>query len=139
MNKISKLQTRASRIINFTAFDTDSNPLYLRNKILKLGDIIKLQNCLLVYNYINNTLPSCFQDYFKQNHMNYNMQTRNSTLGCLFVPSKRTTNYGLRSISQQAIYNWNRITKENKIDLLTYSRSELKSIITKHFIENYKI
>ena len=141
INKIIKLQNRALRITNFATYDADSNPLaiYLSNKILKLEDIIKLQNCLLVYDYMNNTLPSCFQNYyFRQNHMNYDTQTRNSTLGCLFVPSKRTSNYGLKSISQQAIYNWNKITQTKKIDLLTQSRTGLKSKITKHYIENYQ-
>ena len=66
---------------------------------------------------------------FRTKPHNYNIQTRNSTLGCLFVPSKRTTNYGLKFISQQAIDNWNRVTKDKMSDLLTYSRSELKSKI----------
>ena len=101
VNKIIKLQNRALRIINVAARDADPNPLDQRNKILQLEDNIKLQNCLLVYDFINNALSSCFQNYyFRQNHMNYNIQTRNSTLGCLFVPCKRTTTYGLKSISQ---------------------------------------
>ena len=77
VNKIMKLQNRALRIINFTAFHADSNPLYRRNKILKLEDIIKLQNCLLVH--MNNTLPACFQNYyFRQNHITiiYKQETR---------------------------------------------------------------
>ena len=51
INKIIKLQNRALRITNFATYDADSNPLaiYLSNKILKLEDIIKLQNCLRVY------------------------------------------------------------------------------------------
>ena len=119
VNKIFKLQNRALRIINFQAYDANPDALYRRNKILKLEDFIKLQNCLLVHDYMNNTLPSCFQDYcFKQNYMNYNVHTRNSTLGCLFVPNKKTTTYGLRSISQQAIYNWNKVTKSAQTDRL---------------------
>ena len=75
---------------------------------------------------------------FQTKPHNYNIQTRNSTLCCLFVPSKRTTNYGQKSISQQAIDNWNRVTKDKKSDLLTYSRSELKRKITKYFMEHYQ-
>ena len=90
VNKIIKLQNRVLRIINFHAYDANPDALYRRNKILKLEDFIKLQSCLLVHDYMNNTLPSCFQDYYsKQNCMNYNVQTRNSTLGCLFVPNKK--------------------------------------------------
>ena len=86
VNKIFKLQNRALRSINFQAHDANPDALYRRNKILNLEDFIKLQNCLLVHDYMNNTLPPC---------MNYNVQTRNSTLGCLFVPNKKTTTNGL--------------------------------------------
>ena len=136
-NKIFKLQNRAMRIINFETHDAKPDPLYKRNNILKLDHFIKLQNCLLIHDYMNRTLPSCFQDYyFKQNYMNYNVQTRNSSLGCLFIPSKNTTTYGLNSISQQAIYNWNKATKTYQNDLTSYSRLQLKGKLTEHFIEN---
>ena len=48
LDKIFKLQNRALRIINFADFRANSNPLYANNKILKLQDFIKLQNCLLI-------------------------------------------------------------------------------------------
>ena len=132
------MQNRALRIINFQAYNANPDALYRRNKILKLEDFIKLQNCLLVHDYMNNTLPSCFQDYyFKQNCMNYNVQTRNSTLGCLFVPNKKTTTYGLRSISQQAVYNWNKVTKSTQTDLTNCSQFEVKRTIVKLIVENY--
>ena len=37
------------RIINFSNFQADADPLYKTNKILKLDDHIKMQNCLFVY------------------------------------------------------------------------------------------
>ena len=83
---ISNLQDKAIRIISFKPYRSTRNPLYKDSKILKLEDFIRLQNCLLIHDYLHNTLPECFQDYyFKQNTMQ--VQTRNSTLGCLFVPS----------------------------------------------------
>ena len=69
--------------------------------------------------------------------MNYNVQTRNSTLGCHFVPNKKTTTYGLRSISQQAIYNWNKVTKSAQTDLSNCSRFEVKRTTVKLIVENY--
>ena len=134
--KISKLQNKALRIINFRPYATDSNPLYKECEILKLQDFIKLQNCLLIHDFTNNTLPTCFQDYyFKRNTMN--IQTRNSYLGCLFVPSRNTTQYGLNSITQQAIYNWNDVTKVYKTDLSTKSRYQIKESLNKLFFSNY--
>ena len=47
-----KLQNRALRIISFSDFDADSNPLYANLKILKLEDQIILQNCVFVHDTI---------------------------------------------------------------------------------------
>ena len=130
VNRISRLQNRAMSIINFEKYDANPDPLYKNNKALKF---IQLQNCLLIHDYMNNILPSCFQDY---NYISYNVQTRNSSLGCLFIPSKNTSTYGLKSITQQAIYNWNKTTKACKKKLINYTRMELKGKLLKHLV-NY--
>ena len=138
IEKIFKLQKRALRIINFKDFRAHTNPLFKDNEILKLQDFIKLQNCLFVYDYLNTALPECFEDYFfRLNSMYFNVQTRNSNLGCLFSPSKKTTKYGLQSITQKSIYSWNYLTKHLKTDLTNMSRYKLKSILTKHFLNQY--
>ena len=106
VGKIFKLQNRALRIINVEDFHANLNPLYINNKILKLQDFIRLQNCLFVHDYLNNVLPACFDDYyFKLNYLYFNVQTRNSNLGCLFSPSKNTTK--VSTLTQKSIYNWN--------------------------------
>ena len=42
--KIFKLQNRSMRIINFSDFQAEADPLYKNNNILKLEDYVKLQN-----------------------------------------------------------------------------------------------
>ena len=134
--KVFKLQNKAVKIINFKSYDSDPDPLYKECGILKLQDFVKTQNCLLVHDYMNNTLPSCFQDYyFKTNTMQ--IQTRNSWLGCLFVPSINSTTYGLNSITQQAIYNWNSTTKAHKTNISDLSRYQLKELLIKSYNNNY--
>ena len=131
VENIFKLQNRALQIINFEDFHANPNPLYINNKILKLQDFIRLQNCLFIHDYLNNVLPSCFDDYyFKLNYLYFNVQTRNLNLGCLFSPSKNTTKYGLNSINQKSINNWNFITKDIKIDLLSFSHYKLKRLLS---------
>ena len=84
----------------------------------------------------HDTLPACFQDYyFKKNTRQ--IQTRNSNIGCLFVPSQNTTSYGLNSISHQAILTWNSSTKTHKMDLGGISRYKLKSLLINSMIDNY--
>ena len=136
VKQISNLQDKAQRIINFKPYRSTRNPLYKESAILKLEDFIKVQNCLLIHDYLHDTLPACFQDYyFKKNTRQ--IQTRNSNIGCLFVPSQNTTSYGLNSISHQAILTWNSSTKTHKMDLGGISRYKLKSLLINSMIDNY--
>ena len=118
IEKIFILQKRALRIINFNEFRAHTNPLYKDDKIVKLQDFIKLQNCLFIYDYLNASLPDCFEDYyFRLNSMYFNVKTRNSNLGCLFSPSKK--NYEV----------WN--TQKS------ISRHKLKTTLTIQFLNQY--
>ena len=77
MMKISKLQNRAMRIINFEELDAEVDPLDKRENILKIADYIEVQNVLPVHDYLTNKLPKCFQDhYFERNEVNLIIQTR---------------------------------------------------------------
>ena len=108
-------------------YNVNTNPLYINHGII--CDVIKIQNCLFVHDYLNNSMPSCFEDhYFKLNHLYLNVQTISANLGCLFFPSKNTTRYGLNSISQTSVTCWNTITKIIKTDISNVSRHQLKNI-----------
>ena len=134
VKQVSALQDKALRIINFKPFRSSRNPIYKENKILKLEDFVKTQNCLMIHDYLHDTLPACFENYlFKKN----TIQTRSVRLGSLFVPGKNTTTFGLESISQQAIYNWNNTTKTHNKDLGRLSRYELKTLLFNSSINKY--
>ena len=81
---IFKLQNRALRIITFSDFNANSNPLYTNLNILKLRDEIVLQNCLFVHDSLSNTAPKCFYEYFTHTREMDALNTRHATLGCLF-------------------------------------------------------
>ena len=134
VKQVSSLQDKALRIINFKPFRSSRNPIYKENKILKLEDFVKTQNCLMIHDYLHDTLPACFENYlFKKN----TIQTRSVRLGSLFVPGKNTTTFGLESISQQAIYNWNDTAKTHNKDLGRLSRHELKTLLFNSSINKY--
>ena len=79
LDVIAKLQDRAIRIINFKQFREDPDPLYKDNEILKIQDFIKVQNILLVHDYLKNQLPSCIQDYFSTlDQIHPNLTTKRS-------------------------------------------------------------
>ena len=106
--KVFKLQHRAIRTISFSDFHADPNPIYKALKVLKLGDLITLQNILFVHDFLNNITPSCFDSYFSKLSDVYETNTINSTLGCLYIPYFSTTKYGLNSITRKCMWAPNR-------------------------------
>ena len=138
IDNIQKLQDRAMRTIDFKSKYTNPDPIYTANHILKFRDFIKMQNCVLTHEFLNNNLPECFNNHYFKLHSLYFTQTRNSSLGCLFQSSKRTTRYGLNSLSHKSISTWNTITKNLKIDLSSLSLYKLKNKLTEIFLNNYK-
>ena len=64
------------RIINFSNKYTSTEPLFSRLKILSFDEIVKLQNCLLVLNVVNNEVPETLQELFKNTTNQHNCNTR---------------------------------------------------------------
>ena len=58
------LQKKALRIITFSDFRAPSSPLFHSLGILKLNDVTYLNNCMFMYDFHSNTLPSVFHDFF---------------------------------------------------------------------------
>ena len=123
------------RIISFSDYRAAADPLYQTNKILKLENYLKLQNCLFVYDFLHENLPKCFDDYFQKLDEIYtdDINTINSELGCLFTPFKSTQRYGICSITRKCIDSWNFFTKALNTDLSKFSRFTLKSKINEYF------
>ena len=125
-NTISRLQNIAMRIISFSDFNDDTDPIYKSLKVLKLKDFITLQNCLFVHDFIKEKLPSCFSNFFTPITTVGNKSTQNAKLGCLFIQHSNTTKYGLNSTTRKCINNWNFFSKTLNIDLSSISRICLK-------------
>ena len=135
--KVFKLQNRALRIISFSNFHADSNPIYTNLNIIKLSDQITLQNCLFVQDSLKKVSPVCFHDYFKQTFVIHNQNTKGAKLGCLHVSPSNTVTYGLNSITKTCVSNWNDITNKLYVNLASLSREKLKYNIKSYFIQSY--
>ena len=127
------------------AYHVKQEGLALECQTLKLCHMVRLNNCLLVHDFIQNTLPKCFEHYFELLKLKYTtIITRNSKLSGLFVPSVNKTSTGIQSITFRSIQGWNNVCKtlaktisqllpNNRyldFDLSKLSRLELKKIIT---------
>ena len=135
-NKIEKLQKKALRIISFSDFRDSSSPLFKKWKILKISDIVELQNCLLSHSFLNGKLPSSFETFFQRCSDVHNAPTRFSKSECFYMPRVKSVKYGMNSITSACIHSWNTTTKilESPSSL---SLSEVKKYMSNHYINSY--
>ena len=136
-DKIVRLQNTAIRTINFKGRDSEVNELYFQSKILKIEDLIKVNNCLFIHDFLTDSLPKCFENYYLQLNSMYFERTKNAKIGCLFIPFKKSTKYGLNSITMESIKTWNKLSATLKLNLSLKSRHELKTMLTNYFLSHY--
>ena len=70
------------------------------NHVLKIQDVVSLQNCLFVHDFLNGKLPTCFNDYFTLVTDVHDLNITQKSLGCLYPPKNKTLKYGLSSIKK---------------------------------------
>ena len=100
----------SSSCILFLYNKYDSGPLLSVNLIfaklqtLKIIDVYKYQVSKFVFKCINKIAPINFQNWFSINHERHGHHTRlnfnitdGNKINNLFIPSARTTNYGLNN------------------------------------------
>ena len=63
-DKIQKLQKKALRIMSFSELHESSSPLFEKWKILKIEDIVEIQNCVFVHSFVKGKLPKSFENFF---------------------------------------------------------------------------
>ena len=62
-NRIIKLQKKALRIITLSNYISHTEPLYKQLSLLKVDDILKLQQLKFYYKYLHNDLPRYLQNW----------------------------------------------------------------------------
>lgn len=137
-SRIFKLQKAALRLMSFSNFQAPSQPLFFKQKLLKISDLVKLNNLLLIHDILNDQSPSnlsktCVLETYTDYH-----ETRGKTLGLLIKPQCRTTKYGLKSVSYQSISIWNELQLHYKnTNLSCQTRSKFKSLAFDFLLQQY--
>ena len=88
---------------------TSSELLFTETKILNLTNIITLNNCLLVFDHLNSSLPAIFDELFKPFKEQHSHNTRGARRYVLNIPKMKTSFYGSRSVQVKSIKDWNNI------------------------------
>ena len=148
IDKVFILQKRAMRMMTFNdQFPVvpgpliPSDPLFVRLEIMKVNEMHKYQVAKFIYKSINKLTPVNFQLWFKINQEAHDHRTRsnfkiddNTIIKNLFIPSARTTNYGLKQIKVNGPRIWNSLpTHLKQATSLKFFLNKLKG----HFISEY--
>ena len=135
--KVTKLQNKALKVINFQSSDSPTGPLYQRNKVLKIADFISYKNALFVRNTLKKEKPQVFHEMFIVLNQNHTYNTRAATYHFLDILQVKTTHFGQYSVKFQASETWNNLQRTQNLDLLT---SELlKKHCSRHTLPNTAI
>ena len=132
IKRISTLQKKAVRLINFAKYNEHTNPLFHHSKIIKLFDHISREN-LFVHKFVSNSLPSAFERYFDFLISVHGYETRNASLGLMSKNSYNTTLYGRHSIKNNPALSWNYF----QTNLSHLKFSELKFNVLKNEINDF--
>ena len=100
--------------MTFSAFNSHTNQLFIDLKLVKVSDIIKLQQLKLVHGFYNKVLPTDIQHLFT---FSRDIHTTNLQLNCiyknlLYKPHIKTTTYGIKSIKYHCADLWNELFKK---------------------------
>jgi len=151
LEKTYVLQKKAIRLITFSHYLEHSSPLFKQLKLLKLKDIIIMNNVIFTHNTLNNKSPLIFNDYFKTKTINHRPMTLNTMYsipkGSLEVP-RTNTSFGAKSIRNICATQWNDLLRLLSIkNYSEYCKCEywlqhsklisLKKMVKDHFLEDY--
>ena len=136
--RISILQKKALRILNFTTFNAHTTVLFKEWNILKFDDVISIESCLFINNCFNKKSFFLFSQDFSLVSNTHEHNTRSSSKGLLFVPSYNSLKFGRKSIINSATLIWNHLQgKFSENDFLSMTPNSLKAFLSELFIDNY--
>ena len=105
--KVDKLQKKTLHIITFKDFREPSSPLFKDWKILKMRDLVEMQNCLHSYSFLKGNLSEPSQQFFQICCGIHRTPTRPINSECLYMPQVRSITYSMNSITNNSIHSWN--------------------------------
>ena len=137
-SRIFKLQKAALRILTFSDFQTPSQPLFHQLNLLKISDLVKLRNILLVHDILNEQSPIDITNTYNLRNYTGTHNTRGKILGLFAKPQCRTSKFGLNSVIYQSILNWNELQYHFKdTNISSISRSQLQRLAFNFYLQQY--
>ena len=152
LNSIQVLQNKCLRIITFAPYDANVDQTFLDLKLLKVREVIKIQQLKVVYDFHDKCLPDDLMHLFRlSTNVHATNQILNSALNNLIhIPKIKTVTYGNNSIRYHCAKMWNEMfptgtfnidsnpnndIKLCKVNSVHYFKKKLKQ----HFLYNYSV
>ena len=149
---IQVLQNKCIRIMSFAPYNSNVDQSFLDFKMLKVRDVIKLQQLKVVYDFQDKTLPDDLMDLFRlSSNVHSTNQTLNSALNNLIhIPKIKTVSYGNHSIRYHCAKIWNQMFRNGsfcvdsnqindvklcQVNSVHYFKKKLKQ----HFLYEYSL
>ena len=83
-DRINKLQKKAIRIVSLSKYNAHTEPIFKRLQLLKVADILKIQELKFYYRFMHNTLPRYLQRIaFHQNSTIYMITILVDKINCI--------------------------------------------------------
>ena len=111
IKKIQILQNKLLKVLTNQNFRTPTNELHKSLDILKVKDILTQGVLCFVHNFVNNKLPTIFDNYFKKFTDVHNLNTRNKDN---FIIPKHRTVLGSKTIKYMGAIKWNILDQKIK-------------------------
>ncbi len=127
LNKLSKLQRRAARVITGQSYDVRSTQILESLNWMPIEDILKKREIIMTFKALTNRLPDYVQNFFTRcENSNYSLRSNNVKLS---LPKPRT-NFLKRSFSYRAAQGWNELSDEVTNNIQDLSLLDFKRRLT---------
>ena len=115
LNRIQTLQNQLMKVLTSREYRFPTNALHTEHKILKVADIFLQEKLSFVHNFMNNKLPSMFDNYYIKFSQIHNITTRNSNLN--FIVPIFKSRFGSYALKIDGATVWNEL--DNSIKQIT--------------------
>ena len=153
INDIQVLQNKCLRIMCFAPFNSNTDKLYIDLGLLKVRDVIKMNQLKVIYDFYDKKLPNDLMSLFVlSSNVHTTNQVLNSALNNLIhIPGFHTVTYGKNSIKYHCAKLWNdmfptgliKVDNDHQKDAYIHlskinSIHYFKKVLKKHFLYTYK-
>ena len=138
LDRSRKLQKRAIRTITFSRYNDHTSEHFRNLKILKLDDILSLQQLLFMHDFDKNRLPTGLNWLFQRTENVHNRLTLPSFARGLHAQRFNTSTYGLSSLRYTGTKALNSLKNDPLLNNVT-SKKHLKHLFSDQAFESYYI